>query len=153
MAIALPEPGSLSETLLPRLSGACLAVRERLGPGQPRERLAAELIRELGLRGFRQIRARNFWRGRLEPAGSAFRKEDCFDLVVEARSVIEFARPASPAEAARQLSAFEDRLIRLGWEEGLMVDFDCTDPWDGLWIAKNPADWLASDPGDRLGTN
>jgi len=111
------------------------------------------LIEELGHRGFSEIKTRSFRRGRLLPNGPGFQEDDCFDLVVESRSVIEFARPASPDEAASQLSAFEDRLTRFGWEEGLLVDFDQTDPVEGLWIVRNTGDFLSPIRPERAGIN
>jgi hypothetical protein len=141
------------ESLLPRLSGACLTVRKRLGPGRSRECIVGQLLEELGHLGFARVKTRSFRRGCLSTAGIWYQREDCFDLVVEARSVIEFAHPGSPDQAAGQLAAFEDRLTRYGWEEGLLVDFDQTDPIDGLWIVRNPGDFLTPQRPERVGTN
>lgn len=144
---------ALPDSLLPRLCGACLAVRGRLGPGHSPKGIAEALIGELRGLGFQRIRPRQFSRCRIGPAGQRLEVEECLDLVVESRSVIELAHPASAEAAAAQLSAFEDRLTRFGWAEGLLVDFDRTDPVEGLWIARAAGDFLTPMLPERIGIN
>ncbi|MCB1076724.1 MAG: hypothetical protein KDM64_02750 [Verrucomicrobiae bacterium] len=141
------------ESLIPPISGACLAVRRRLGPGRTRESIVSELLGELKRLGLSEVRARNFQRRHWRTGHFGAAEVDCFDLVVQSRAVIEFAHPESPDDAFQQLSAFEDRLNRMGWTEGLMVDFDETNPIEGMWIARSPGDLFCPSRVERLGIN